>query len=67
MAAKATKPTECLATPAEVSAYLRVPEDTLKDWRYKSTGPRWIRVGKFPRYDWDDVREWKRENTQQTY
>jgi hypothetical protein len=52
-----------LATPKEVADYLgggerEVTEATLKSWRYKRTGPRWIPVGKHVRYDWDDVEAW---------
>ena len=52
-------PTEPLATPAEVAAYLKVPEATLKDWRRKKTGPRYRPgVGRHVRYSWADVRAW---------
>jgi hypothetical protein len=52
-----------LASPREVAAYLgggehEITEDTLKDWRYKHTGPKYSRVGKHVRYNWDDVDAW---------
>jgi excisionase family DNA binding protein len=47
-----------LATPAEVAAYLRVPEKTLTEWRSKGKGPRYIPVGRYVRYRWSDVEEW---------
>jgi hypothetical protein len=51
-----------LATPKEVADYLggegEITVDTLKDWRYKHEGPRYIPVGKHVRYDWDDVEAW---------
>jgi hypothetical protein len=48
-----------LATPEELSEYLGdISVDTLKDWRYRGGGPKWIPVGKHVRYDWDDVEAW---------
>lgn len=47
-----------LATPGELSEYLKIPEKTLTDWRYRGGGPKWRRVGRHPRYDWDDVDVW---------
>lgn len=44
--------------PEDLSAYLDIPEDTLKDWRYKNYGPPWRRMGKHVRYDPAAVREW---------
>ena len=49
---------EALWTPADVSAYLGVPVETLYQWRYFGTGPRAARVGKHLRYDPTDVRAW---------
>ncbi len=42
----------------DVSAYLRVPVETLYLWRKKRTGPRASRVGKHLRYDPADVVAW---------
>jgi hypothetical protein len=63
--AQKTQPPEKrpLASPREVADYLgggehEITEDTLKDWRYKGTGPRYSRVGKHVRYNWDDVDAW---------
>lgn len=47
-----------LATPEELSEYLKIPVDTLKDWRYRGEGPKWNRVGRHPRYKWDDIDAW---------
>ena len=47
-----------LASPQEVADYLGVSEDNLKDWRYKHEPPKYIRVGRNVRYDWDDVDAW---------
>lgn len=50
---------EPLATPDEVSAYLKdIPVKTLAKWRSEGTGPKYTKVGRHVRYDWSDVREW---------
>ena len=55
---RATPSRRPLATPEEVSEYLQISIDTLKDWRYRGGGPKWKPVGRHPRYKWDDVDEW---------
>lgn len=52
-----------LATPKQVSEYLTVPEETLRQWRHRSTGPRYQKVGHLVRYDWKDVDTWLAENS----
>lgn len=47
-----------LATPAQLSEFLQVPGETLRDWRKRKRGPRWIKVGQLVRYPWDGVDEW---------
>lgn len=47
-----------LATPEELSKFLKISEKTLTDWRYRGGGPKWKRVGRHPRYNWDDVDAW---------
>jgi hypothetical protein len=37
-----------LMTPAEVAAYLKVDEETLRGWRAKSFGPRSLKLGDSP-------------------
>ncbi len=49
---------ESLLSSEEVAKYLGVPLATLRRWRYRSTGPRGIRVGKHVRYRRDDVESW---------
>lgn len=49
---------EGLWTPDEVSAYLKVPKETLYRWSYLGVGPKVGRVGKHLRYDPADVRTW---------
>lgn len=48
-----------LITPAELASRLGVTERTLAEWRYKGTGPAFIRTGgRFPHYLPADVDEW---------
>jgi predicted DNA-binding transcriptional regulator AlpA len=55
--AASVKP-EQLATCAEVAELLGIPEATLTQWRYLRVGPDFIKVGRYVRYDWADVRRW---------
>lgn len=45
-------------TPAEVSAYLQVPEATVEKWRYIRTGPDYMHVGRHVRYRRSSVDAW---------
>lgn len=49
---------ERLISPEEVATLLGVPPGTLKQWRYKGTGPRSLRVGRHVRYRPTDVEDW---------
>lgn len=42
----------------EVARYLGVPPTTLYQWRHHGYGPRGRRVGRYVRYDPDEVRRW---------
>ncbi|MFG3705567.1 helix-turn-helix domain-containing protein [Micromonospora sp. NPDC047670] len=42
----------------DVSAYLRVPVQTLYQWRKRKYGPPAARVGRHLRYDPESVRAW---------
>ncbi len=53
-----------LATPQEVASYLQKPLRTLEQWRYLGTGPRFIKVGRDVRYQWDAVDAWLNANRQ---
>ena len=44
----------------DVSAFLRVPVETLYRWRKHKSGPPAARIGRHLRYDPADVREWFR-------
>ena len=47
----------------DVSNYLGVPVKTLYTWRQQDYGPKGRRVGRYLRYDPDEVREWFRSLT----
>lgn len=47
-----------LWTIEEVSAYLRVPVNTLYQWRTRNYGPPGAKVGRYVRYDPADVVAW---------
>jgi predicted DNA-binding transcriptional regulator AlpA len=47
-----------LLTLQEVAKLLRVPDATLRYWRYLGTGPRSFRVGRGVRYWRRDVHSW---------
>lgn len=47
-----------LLTLKEVAAVLRVPEATLRYWRYLGNGPRGFRVGRSVRYWRTEVALW---------
>ena len=49
---------EALWEIQDVSAYLRVPVQTLYQWRKRKYGPPAARVGRHLRYDPDAVRSW---------
>jgi len=42
----------------DVATYLRVPVNTIYKWRRTGEGPPCFRVGKYLRFDPDDVRRW---------
>ncbi|WP_410676718.1 helix-turn-helix transcriptional regulator [Amycolatopsis sp. cmx-4-68] len=49
---------EGLWTPEDLATFLGISEKTLRDWRFKSYGPAWIRMGKHVRYSPETVRAW---------
>lgn len=49
---------EPLWTIAEAADYLRLPVQTLYQWRRKKTGPRAKKCGRHLRYDPAAVRRW---------
>ncbi|MFC6090839.1 helix-turn-helix domain-containing protein [Saccharothrix lopnurensis] len=55
-----------LATPGQVSEYLGVPVGTLRNWRYRRTGPRFVKVENHVRYRRADVERYLAANTTET-
>jgi hypothetical protein len=51
-----------MATPTEVSAFLRVSIQTLANWRSLGKGPAHSKAGRLVRYDWADVRQYQENN-----
>jgi len=47
-----------LLTAADLSALIRVKEETLERWRMRKQGPPYIKLGKLVRYARSDVAEW---------
>jgi excisionase family DNA binding protein len=54
---------DALLSPQQLADYLGVPVATVYRWRYESTGPRGIKVGKHVRYRRRDVEAWLEERT----
>lgn len=52
-----------LATPADLSAYLGIPQRTIDQWRWLGKGPRWSKIGRHVRYRWEDVETWVTEQS----
>ena len=50
--------TEKLWSVQDVSDYLDIPVQTIYQWRTKDYGPPGVRIGKYIRYEPDDVRAW---------
>lgn len=47
-----------LAKSADVAEYLQVSIKTLERWAMNGGGPKYARIGRHRRYDWDDVYTW---------
>lgn len=52
-------------TTAELAAYLRVPEGTVRDWRLKGQGPPAFKFGRSVRYRIPDVEAWAEAQRQE--
>ncbi len=54
-------------TPKAAADMIGVKADTLKAWRYRKQGPRWVKIGSGPRgfirYHREEVERWLVENT----
>jgi excisionase family DNA binding protein len=55
------EPIDDLLTLHEVAELLRVPEATLRYWRFCHTGPASFKIGRHVRYQRRDVHTWLRE------
>ncbi|MBF6082899.1 helix-turn-helix domain-containing protein [Nocardia cyriacigeorgica] len=42
----------------QVAEFFGVPEQTLAQWAYKKTGPRFYRIGRYTRYKLSDCISW---------
>jgi excisionase family DNA binding protein len=47
-------------TVQELAEREGVPVSTVRQWNYKGSGPRFMRIGKFVRYRLGDVEQWER-------
>ena len=56
--ARSTSRPERLWGAEDVAEFLGVPLRTIYQWRYTKYGPRGRRVGRYLRYDPDEVRTW---------
>ena len=45
-------------TPEQLSTFLAIPMKTLSPWRSEDKGPAFTRLGKYVRYNADDVARW---------
>ena len=54
---------EKLLRPEDVANLLGVPAKTLEMWRYRGTGPRFVKLGRLVRYVESDLDEWVRSGT----
>ncbi len=54
---------EQLLTRAQVAELLQLPVSTVAGLAYKSTGPRYFRVGRHTRYRLADVLAWLEEHS----
>jgi len=51
-----------LITTAELAAFVSLPVQTLRQWRYLGVGPKAFRVGRHLRYEPAEVRRWLDED-----
>jgi predicted site-specific integrase-resolvase len=48
-------------TPDQVAERYQISPDSLKEWRYKGRGPKFLRIGKRVRYREADLLRWEQE------
>ncbi|MGV9715171.1 helix-turn-helix transcriptional regulator [Rhodococcus pyridinivorans] len=54
-----------IAPAKEVAAFFNMTEAALAQWRYRGTGPKFVRLNRRIFYKWADVYEWIDQNTMQ--
>ncbi len=54
---------EKLLRTEDVANLLGVPAKTLEMWRYRGTGPRFVKLGRLVRYVESELDEWVRSST----
>lgn len=54
---------EKLLRTEDVATLLGVPAKTLEMWRYRGTGPRFVKLGRLVRYAESDLAEWMLSRT----
>lgn len=53
-------------TELQAAQYLNIPNNTLRNWRTISRGPRYTKNGKIIRYRREDLDNWLRKNAVMT-
>jgi excisionase family DNA binding protein len=56
--ATSVAPPDPLLTAEECAAYLKIPLQTIYDWRYRGIGPRAYKIGRYLRFRLSDVDAW---------
>lgn len=51
-----------LLTPDEAAERIGVKATTLRNWRWKGRGPRFVRFGRYARYTEEALHEWIRRH-----
>ncbi|MBA3289528.1 MAG: helix-turn-helix domain-containing protein [Acidimicrobiia bacterium] len=52
-----------LRTPAELAEQLGVPIATLSQWRWRSVGPAFVKIGRHVRYRDEEIEAWLTQQT----
>jgi predicted site-specific integrase-resolvase len=48
-------------TPEQVADRYQLSEATVKEWRYRGTGPAYLRLGKRVRYSVEALEKWEQK------
>jgi predicted site-specific integrase-resolvase len=52
-------------SPEQVAERYQLSPGTLKEWRYKGVGPKYVRLGKYVRYPATALERWEAEREQE--